>query len=213
MSTITVEDRALRMLASGDSLTDVSVATGLTKDEVAKLRRDFPGTSTQQRPQPVPQRIGTGTPIAGIPNPALSRAITSASPAPVALVDGAQPLTIARLLEEASVHSNGSIRRAGTLIEQKLDQLRQQMKTLAADEAAKQRAAAEKARQKAEVTRLEQELAAAKAALKGQSARTPSTSASSSGGELVCRKGCGATYGSPQGRGKHEKTCTTSDVT
>jgi hypothetical protein len=211
MSTLTVEDRALRMLAAGDSLTDVSVATGLTKDEVAKLRRDFPGTSTQQ--QPVPQRIGTGTPIPGVPNPALSRAITGASPAPVVLVDGAQPLTIARLLEEASVHSNGSIRRAGTLIEQKLDQLRQQMQTLAADEAAKQQAAAEKARAKAEIVRLEQELAAAKAALKGKPVRTPSTSTSSTGGgELVCRKGCGATYASPQGRGKHEKTCTTSDA-
>jgi hypothetical protein len=163
MSTLTVEDRALRMLAAGDSPGDINVATGLTKDEVEKLRRDFPGTTTHQtQPTRMPVRIDTG----------ISNGVATTVTVTAGGNGQAPPLTIARLLEEASVHSNTSVRRAGKTIETKLDALRQQLRDLAANEAAKQQQAAAKAAAQREVARLEAELAAAKAKLRGTPAPT-----------------------------------------
>lgn len=42
---LTVENRALRMLAHGDTPHEISAATGLRLDDIDKLRRDFPGTT------------------------------------------------------------------------------------------------------------------------------------------------------------------------
>jgi hypothetical protein len=46
------ETRALRMLAAGDDVKDVVLATGLSREEVDKLRRDFPTTSPAVVPPP-----------------------------------------------------------------------------------------------------------------------------------------------------------------
>lgn len=51
------EVRALRMLRAGDSARDVSLAVGLSMDEIAKLRRDFPAPPTAVPAEPTPGQV------------------------------------------------------------------------------------------------------------------------------------------------------------
>lgn len=126
----------------------------------------------------------------------------TASPAMPQVVGGG---TIGLLLEQASGHSNARVRKAADRIETDLDRLRALIAGLADDERRKtaEKAAKEKAR--ADIERLEQQLAAAKAALRGKATRTPSVAGS--GEPLSCRKGCGRTSTSPAGRAAHERHC------
>ena len=73
--------------------------------------------------------------------------------------------TIGVLLEDASAHGKASIRNLGSRIEQLLDRLRQELAAAAAEERARIKAEQEKAAARAEVQRLEEQLAAAKAKL------------------------------------------------
>lgn len=135
-------------------------------------------------------------------------------PAPVAPVPAAQPSapmpqvigggTIGLLLEQAGAHSNKRVRNLADKIETQLDDLRNRIADLAEDEKRKRLEAETKEKARQDIVRLEQQLAAAKAKLRKPKAATASASAQ----ELPCRNGCGRTYASPQGRGKHERSCT-----
>ncbi|MCW2545404.1 MAG: hypothetical protein JWM40_2956 [Frankiales bacterium] len=231
MSTLSVEDRALRMLAAGDSHIDISSATGLSRDEIAKLQRDFPGTHTQQpRPTAVPQRIGTATPIAGVPNPALSRAIDAvgvtppvslvtspAAPAPAA--EAASPLAI---LQDARTHSVARVRNLADRIGKQLYELDQLIAEHQAAEQARQAEKAAKEKARAEVARLEQQLADAKAKLRTptRTGRPQSPKQAAAAAENLKRARqpvqcpeCGRTFGHAGAMGNHRKTCTGTSET
>lgn len=102
------------------------------------------------------------------------------------------------LLEQASGHSNARVRKAADRIETQLEQLRALIAGLADDERRKKTAAAAKEKARADIERLEQQLAAAKAALRKKPTGTTA---------LPCRKGCGRTSTSPAGRAAHERHC------
>jgi hypothetical protein len=144
------EMRALRMLRAGDSWKEIQSATGYTQDQQRQLLRDNPA-SIPMRPTPT------------VPAPT---APTMATPEPGTSTTGTAPLTIARLLEEASVHSHGRIRRLGETIENKLLLLRTAIAEEAEAERQHQAEAAERAAAKAEITRLEEQLRVARAKAK-----------------------------------------------
>lgn len=170
------EVRALRMLRAGDSAKDITAATGLSMAELDKLKRDFPAS----------------TPAAPV---ATSR------PSPMSLTVPVQS-PIARLLEDASGHSVAKVRALGEKIEAQLDALRALIAEHREAEQAKQRALEEKAQAKREVQRLEAELAAAKAKLRGKPTTAPATADGT-----PCAHGCGRTFTRPAWRTKHEQTC------
>lgn len=202
------EVRALRMLRAGDSHSDVSKATGLTREAVARLQRDFPG------PAPVPHRLGTATPLQ-IGAPAKAPVHLATQPGPAVDLSAHDtpafgPKTIARLLEEATGHSSKTIRNLAERIEGQLDLLRAKIDEQAEAEKQRQDAAAAKARAKAEIERLEQQLAAAKAKLRGKPTSTPTSAAAQTGrARTPCSKGCGRLL-TGQGRRRHEDTCSGS---
>lgn len=150
---------------------------------------------------------------------AAAPAPTAASPRPLTVTTHPAaatptPLTIGELLEDASGHSNSRVRRLATRIEEQLDALRGLIASLAADEAAKRAEKAAKDRARQEVARLEAQLAAARAVLRGKPRPTSNPGAAAAGsvppastGEYACGKGCGRTFSRPQGRGKHELSC------
>lgn len=117
---------------------------------------------------------------------------------------------IGMLLEQASGHSIGKVRRLAEKIEGQLDDLRALIAQHAADERRRQAEAAAKAKARAEVERLERELAAAKASLRGTpspAARRAPRAPQSDAEPLTCQKGCGRKFSRSQGRGKHELSC------
>lgn len=117
----------------------------------------------------------------------------------------AGPSPIGLLLEQASGHTVAKVRRAAEKIETQLEQLRALIAEHAADEQRRRAEAAAKEKARADVARLEKQLAAAKAALRGKPAATrPST-----GGPKVCT-GCGAEIvRAPGQRGILPSRCTT----
>ena len=175
-----LEVRALRMLRAGDSPKDITQATGLTRDEITRLARDFPGP-TRPAP-PAPATVTTLPPSAPLPPPPPAPlTVVPAEPGPEPTTPAAEPpVTIARLLEHASAHSNTRIRRLGEQIETQLATLRDRIAEQAQAEQAKQAELAAKAAARAEVKRLEEQLAAAKAALRGKPTTTPQASKSRS---------------------------------
>lgn len=110
------------------------------------------------------------------------------------------------LLEQASGHSNARVRRLADRIETDLDRLRALIRELADDERRKTAEKAAKAKARADIERLEAQLAAAKAALRGKTRTTPPPVVRS-GEPLPCRKGCGRTSPTSQGRAAHERHC------
>jgi hypothetical protein len=103
-------------------------------------------------------------------NPSATGANATASPAMPQILGGG---TIGLLLEQASGHSNARVRKAADRIETQLEQLRALVADLADDERRKKDAAAAKEKARADIERLEQQLAAAKAALRGKPRATP----------------------------------------
>lgn len=133
-------------------------------------------------PRAAPQQAVSVGPSATGANPTAVRSSTGASP-----VVG----TIGPLLEQATGHSSPRVRRLAERIEADLDRLRALVRELAADERRKTAEQAAKQQAQAEVTRLEQQLAAAKAKLRGQVVTAPKTSTPvSAAGPKVCRD-CG----------------------
>lgn len=114
---------------------------------------------------------------------------------------------IGLLLEQASGHSIAKVRRAAGKIETQLDQLRTLIAELAEDENRRQADAAAKAKAKADIARLEQQLAAAKAALRGKPAAPAASVTEGRSTPMVCRKGCGKVCAGAQGRAGHERHC------
>jgi hypothetical protein len=185
------QNRALRMLAAGDEPKTVAAAVGTSVDEVRQLKADFPGTTTQ----PVRQQPHRST------APDLSRAHT----APVALVPTDARRT---LVEQARTHSNKRVQNLGRRAEQLLSDLATLIADTAVDEQRKQAERAAKQKARADVERLQRELAAARAKLRGNTRTTPPPIARPAGDPLPCRKGCGRTSPRPQGRAAHERHCT-----
>lgn len=151
-----VETRALRMLRAGDSRKDIAQATGLTTAEIDKLAVDFPGP---HQARPVALASSTTTAVVG---------------------------TIGPLLEQASGHSSKRVQNLGQRIEKQLDDLRGLIASLADDERRRKTETAAKEKARAEITRLEQQLATAKAALRGKPRTSPPVARSSE--PLPCRK-------------------------
>lgn len=89
----------------------------------------------------------------------------AASPPLVQVMGGG---TIGLLLEQASGHSNRRVTTLAGKIEAQLEQLRELIATLAEDEKRKQAETAAKAAARAKVEKLEAELKAARAALRGK---------------------------------------------
>lgn len=115
--------------------------------------------------------VASTQPVEVRPRPDLSRAHT---PGAVDLrsvdttpASAPAPSGIGLLLEQASRHSNGRVRKAAERIETSLEQLRALVDSLADDERCKQAEKAAKEKARADIARLEQQLAAAKAALRG----------------------------------------------
>lgn len=144
-------------------------------------------------------------PVEVRPRPDLSRAHT---PPVLCATAAAKPTGIGLLLEQASAHSSNRVRRLAERIETQLDGLRTLVASLAEEEQRKQAEAAAKEKARADVLRLEQELAAARAVLRSRKDRRPRQSSAPADRQWPCRKGCDRTYGSTQGRGKHERSCT-----
>ena len=203
-----VETRALRMLRAGDDIKTVSTATGLTREELQKLQRDFPG--------PTPVTASTRTcDFAACTAPATAKADDWAFCASHAKADAAQReqelatvaqavSPIGRLLEDASGHTVARVRALAARIETQLDQLRSLIAEHAEAEQSRRAAIAAKAAARARVKELEEQLRAAKAALKdGKTPRPPAAA----DGTFACTKGCGRTFVNSQGRGKHERSC------
>lgn len=114
--------------------------------------------------------------------------------------------TIGLLLEQASGHSSKRVQALAHRIETQLEQLRTMIAARAEDERRKRLEAETKEKARQDIVRLEQQLAAAKAKLRKPAA--PKAARSTVDQQLPCRKGCHRTYASPQGRGKHERSCT-----
>ena len=117
------------------------------------------------------------------------RPMTTPAPSPLGL-----------LLEQATAHSSPKVQRLARRIETQLDDLRTLMKESVAEHEAR-----------AEIARLEQQLATAKAALKtGRAPRVPGggSAVTARSEPLPCRKGCGKVSSGPQGRAGHERSCT-----
>lgn len=104
------------------------------------------------------------------------------------------------LLRRAAQSESKRIRNAAERVTDALDRLRE---AFAEDES--KRAARER------VAKLEEELRAAKAALRGSPGRgvpAPRKTRTYSGEPLTCRKGCGKESPNAQGRAAHERHCT-----
>jgi hypothetical protein len=129
-------------------------------------------------PRPAPQ------PAVAI-NPSATGANPTASPAMPQILGGG---TIGLLLEQASGHSNSRVRKAADRIETQLEQLRALIADLADDERRKKTAAAVKEKARADIERLEAQLAAAKAALRG---KPRATTPARTGSETKTCKDCG----------------------
>lgn len=203
-----VETRALRMLAAGDDIKSVSQATGLTKDELDKLRRDFPSTKAPKQSEcawaachePATVRAGAWE-FCG------KHAVADAAAQTDTPASQATGPTISRLLEDASGHSVAKVRRLAGRIETQLDQLRALIAEHAAAEQERRAAAAARAQAQARVKQLEEELRAAKAALKGGSTPAPSKPASGKPAARTCEV-CGQPVVREPGRpGPTPKVC------
>lgn len=120
-------------------------------------------------------------------------------------VDFPGPHQARPLLEQASGHSSKRVQNLGQRIEKQLDDLRGLIASLADDERRRKTETAAKEKARAEITRLEQQLATAKAALRGKPRTSPPVARSSE--PLPCRKGCGRTSTTPAGRAAHERHC------
>jgi hypothetical protein len=117
-----------------------------------------------------------------------------------------QPATagpIGLLLEQASGHSVAKVRRLAEKIELQLDALRELIREHAAEEKRRQDEARAKAAALAEVARLEQQLAAAKAKLRGKPAPAAAGKTST---ERLCDQ-CGKPSKAPGARGAWPRTC------
>lgn len=217
-----VEARALRMLRAGDEPKIVCAATGLSREALARLQRDFPANT----PRP-PKRCdyaacealatsvkeGWGFCEAHSVSHEHHKIGAPAETEPVP----AAPSPIGRLLEDASAHPVAKVRTLAGRIETALDQLRALIIEHAAAIAAKHAAEEQKATARAEVERLARELAAAKVRLKGAPVAAlspvvrPAPAEKPANGRtalMECRKGCGAQLHGGQGRAAHERRCT-----
>lgn len=88
-------------------------------------------------------------------------------------VDFPGPHQARPLLEQASGHSSKRVQNLGQRIEKQLDDLRGLIASLADDERRRKTETAAKEKARAEITRLEQQLATAKAALRGKPRTSP----------------------------------------
>ncbi|MGZ4597437.1 MAG: hypothetical protein ACXV3V_10970 [Actinomycetes bacterium] len=144
-----------------------------------------------------------GAPVKSLPPPLNPRDFDDTDDQPAAPAAAGM---IGRLLEDASGHTVAKVRNLAARIEGDLDRLRSLIAEHSAAEQARRDAAKAKAAARAEVERLEKQLRAAKAKLRGGTPEpTSSTPARSA---LDCRKGCGRTVNGPAGRAAHERHCT-----
>lgn len=213
----------IKHLAGGKAPDVVAAIMGTTKDDVLAVARNhgYPDTAklswaadvmaknldTDQLPE---KPLATGTRLQP-----RGEAVTS----PVTPAQPATPITrpdeIRVLLNTAKDHPSKRIQSAADRIFDSLDRLRSLIAEDEEKNAAKRRAAAEKAAARAEVERLEAQLAAAKAKLRGKPAGANATTAPTAAeakkstaprGEYPCRNdGCDKVIDTPQGRGLHER--------
>lgn len=143
-----------------------------------------------------------------------TRIPTQPQPTPAAQGGGvaapAKPDEIRILLNTAKGHPSKRIQAAADRVFDQLDRLRGMIREDEEKHSEKRKAEAEKAKIRAEVERLEHELAAAKAKLRGKPIATTSPTTAqprpSTGETYACRHdGCDKTYDTPQGRSLHER--------
>lgn len=134
--------------------------------------------------------------------PRVRNIVEEPAPTPAPL---GKPDEIRVLLNTAKAHPVKRVQNAANKVFDDLDRLRGLIREDEEKNAAKRKAAAEKAAAKAEVERLQEQLRAAKAKLKGSTATAPKRTVNLPHGDYPCRSGCDRNFDTPQGRSAHER--------
>lgn len=204
----------LKHLAGGKPIDVTATITGLTAETVLDLasHHGYPDRDKLAWAVDVLTKKHADTVRCGIP--AATARPGPPRPAPVAAVPThpekrEQPSSrLADLVDTALAHPSKRIRTAADRLLDQADKLRDLIREDDQKNAARRKIEAEKAAARAEVERLQEQLAAAKAKLRGQA---PAAARSKKGrplpkGEHPCRHdGCDRVYDTPQGRSLHER--------
>lgn len=158
------------LIADGNKLSAIADLTGLPKGEIVRVAREahYALNVSSDRFQPAPQGkpkpqgiVRPQTDTGAVPEPTA----TDPTPAPVS---PARPTPVLRdVIAEGKAHSSVKVQRAAVKAEVALATLVGLLDATRAEEAAKRAAEKAKAEARAEVERLEQQLADAKAKLRG----------------------------------------------
>lgn len=206
----------LKHLASGKGLDVVATIVGLPKETVLDIgsRHGYPDTEKLAwAADIVEKKIHDGATDlpAGRPLPKTTGAApTSPAAAPVPHPAHApEPLTrpdeIRVLLNTAKAHPSKRIQAQANRVFDAVDRLRELLREDEEKHAERRKADAAKAAARAEVERLEAQLTAAKAKLRGKPAAAKKSHPLTKG-EHPCRnEGCDKVYDTPQGRSLHER--------
>lgn len=208
-ATITNEKRltTLKHLASGKGLDVVATIVGLPKETVLDIgsRHGYPDTEKLAwAADIVEKKIHDGATDlpAGRPLPKTTGAAAAPAAAPV---PDPSPLTkpdeIRILLNTAKGHPSKRIQAAADKVFDQLDRVRTLLREDEEKHAERRKADAAKAAARAEVERLEAQLAAAKAKLRGK----PATAATQGGDHACNHEDCDRTFGTVQAVRMHER--------
>lgn len=165
------------LIADGNKLSAIADLTGLPKGEIVRVAREAhyalnvssdrfqPAPQSKPKPEGIVRSAGTGQPVgAVIP----SGTVMTGGPFVPAPETGAEIRPAQRdVIAEGKAHSAVRVQRAAVKAEVALATLVDLLNATREEEAAKRKAEAEKAAARAEVERLEQQLADAKAKLRG----------------------------------------------
>lgn len=211
----------LKHLAAGKPVDVTATITGLTAETVLDLAshhgypdRDKLAWAVDVLTKKHQDQAHADIPTANAPRvpAAPPRPAVAAVPQPAAPSRPADDLRA--LVDVATVHPSKRIQSAAAKLLEQAERLRSLLEEDDRKNAARRHAEAEKAKARAEVQRLEEQLAAAKAKLRGSSTSS-TTKAAAAGtrkgtplhkGEHPCRHdGCDKVYDTPQGRSLHER--------
>lgn len=182
----------------------IEAAKGHGYPDVEKLKwaADILEKKLEDDDQPTASTLPAGAPrAASVPN----------LPAHGTLPPVSRPDEIRILINTAKAHPSKRIQAAGDRLIDQVNKLRALIVEDQEKHAARRQAEAEKAAARAEVERLEKQLAAAKAKLRGPAkpkpvGKTETKANTAPRGEYPCRnEGCDEVITTPQGRGLHER--------
>ncbi len=196
--TMEIKRRLIRLLADGDTAAEVAEELGCEPQHVVAIAKNhgYPDREKLAWAADIMEKNATDEPVAS-----LRTTIPTTPPAGNAHNTG----EIGALLNTAKAHPAKRIRTQADQIMDRLSKLRALIAEDAEKNAEKRQAEAARQAARAEVAALEQQLADAKAKLRKPASSRKTPTKPKAKGEHPCRDGCGATFGTPQGRSLHER--------